>query len=504
MNQPIPVQPPGQAPSANKRTGAWAAAIVGAIVIIGAMVLNGRAIEQYLFGYGDIYRFLLYQTKWPVEAVQGFALLIWGSYTVVFTVLSYSAIGRVFVGRPTRRVATIGLLALVVQAPLLFLEAALHKSPTPITDLRDLQCFDTRTKGRVIVWYYKDRDGAITLFENGYGGSWRGQELQPATQDICDQAQAGWKASENEALSKEAERKAAALALDKKLAALESTHNFTESSRVRMQWKAFVFLFSSEEFDLGIRLVTMRTIHQPETKKANAELALSVCNNGEWKIVDQDLHIWYVPDDQSRTVRWKYSLKDLPAPGCAPYTALTEIDDISSLSSIAGTLYFSDTSARQLISTHISNRPAEDVKKAPESASYVPPAAIPQRQIPKPVWMPYSDGCLSGSVFVPKLGRCIPAAVGSQDNCPDDHIYITSLSSCLPITIGHNYKLYAGNRFTVSAGQKKTIELIEGAALVTDAYTNQAHFINAGQRIEIYGAATFRASTFSRINVFYE
>src|ERR1700722_4270006 len=480
-----------------------AAVVVGLAVLGGAALLNGRAIEQYLFGYGDIYNFLLYHTKWPEEAVKGAALLVWALYTVAFTVLSYSAIGRVFVGRPTWRSATIGLLAIAAQAPLLFFQAWLHESPTPITDLSELQCFDTRTKGRVVVWYYRGNDGSVILFENGYGGTWRGQELQPATQEICDLAQMRWKASEIESQSKEAAKKAAEAEQERKLAALEKTHNFSDAN-IAMQWGSYDFPLLYKDNNVGLKLTTFRTISQPKGQKAKAELAFNVCNTGQQGITEGRLYIWFVPDDHTSTLRWSYTLNDLPTGGCGHYAAATEVDDISSLRSLAGTLYFSDTVARHLTSMHVADVPTENAIKAPDLASYAPPAAIPQRQIPTPVPPPDSDRCWPGNVFVDRLGRCIPAAPGSQNNCPDDHIYITRLSSCLPIRmLGSNYRIYIGNQFTVSGRQRKTIEMLEGAGVVTDA-SSQAYFISAGERIEIYGAATFRADTFSRINIFYE
>ncbi|TYL86312.1 hypothetical protein [Bradyrhizobium cytisi] len=472
MSQPMSVQPAGQLPPP-KTPGILAAAIIGAVMIIGALLLNGRAIEQYLFGYGDIYRFLLYHTKWPIEAVQGVALLIWGSYTVVFTVLSYSAIGRVLVGRPTLRVATIGLLALVAQAPLLFLEAALHKSPSPITDLRDLQCFDTRTKGRVTVWYYRDQDGAITLFENGYGGTWRGQELQPATQHICDAAQAKWKASDSEAQLREAARRAAAAEMEKKFAALETTHNFADNTRVTMHWKS-VFLVFSQEFDLGIKLITLRTIHQSETKKGNSELVLNVCNNGEWKIVDQDLHIWYVPDDQSRTVRWQYSLKDFPNGGCNRYSALAEIDDISSLTSLKGTLYFSDTSAKHLISTYIADKPAE----RPANVAGVPPigpsASIPAKQ-------PSMPDPLTPSFFQEPI--TYPYELMPVTSPLDDPTEI-EISYGRTITLGANETYLAGR-----TPEHWGIKAMDGMIAITRR-SNQKLYVASGKWAELYDFET--------------
>jgi hypothetical protein len=480
MGQSIPVQSSGQPPPKNKRTGVWTAAILGAVVIIAAMWLNGRAIGQYLFGYGDIYRFLLYHTKWPEEAVQGAALLIWGSYTVAFTVLSYSAIGRLFVGRPTARVVTIGLLALVAQAPLLFFQAWLHESPTSITDLKDLQCFDTRTKGRVMVWYYKGQDGAITLFENGYGGTWRGQELQPATQDICDLAQARWKASEIEAQSKESAKKAAAAELEKKLAASETIHNF-QDGKITMQWKAYVFPFASEDYSIGMKLIAMRTIHQPEGRKANAELALNVCNVGQQGIAESRLHIWYVPDDQSRTVRWKYALKDLPTGGCAHYSDQTEIDDISSLSTVAGTLYFSEISERHLTSMHVADRPIGNTKRPPDSASYAPavpsaPSGHSERPIP--------------TAFPPTR---IPSFFNEPVTYPDDLVPVTPAYE-VPVAISINYGR------TITIGENETyvaewtpvhwkLKATKGAVVITKEF-NRKIFVHAGQWAELYDFET--------------
>ena len=518
MSQPVPAASSGEPPPKNKRTGVWTAAILSAVVIIGAMLLNGRAIEQFLFGYGDIYRFLLYHTPWPEEAVQGAALLIWGSYTVAFTVLSYSAIGRLFVGRPTWRVATIGLLALVAQAPLLFFEASLHESPTPITDLKDLQCFDTRTRGRVMVWYYKGQDGAITLFTNGYGGTWRGQELQPATQDICDLAQARWKASESEAQAKEAAKKAAAAELEKKLAALESTHNF-EDGKITMQWKAYPLPFVSEDYSVGMRLISIRTIHQPEGQKANVELALNVCNTGEWKIFDKELHIWYVPDDQSRTVRWKYALKDLPTGGCARYSNQTEIDDISSLSMLAGTLYFSDTSARHLTSTHIADKPVGNAKKSLDLASYAPPPSIPQRQIPSTVPPPASsvvplsnvprstEPCVSGYRYIEHSNSCVVRqalaqpffVAGTKNNCPLDAIFSDRMGRCVHMSEVGDYTLYFGNVVYLSDQRDAYLYIRSGTIRVHDSAngynTDNDLFLSDPQVVWVRSGATVVATS---------
>jgi hypothetical protein len=492
MVQPLPVQSSAQPQPKNKRIGVLAAAILGAFVLIAAMLLNGRAIGQYLFGYGDIYRFLLYHTKWSEEAVQGTALLIWGSYTVAFTVLSYSAIGRVFVGRPTWRVATIGLLAIVAQVPLLFFQAWLHESPTSITDLKDLQCFDTRTRGRVMVWYFKDRDGAITLFENGYGGTWRGQELQPATQDICDLAQARWKASENEAQAKEAAKKVMAAELEKKQAALEKTHNF-EDGKITMRWKAYVFPFASEDYSIGMKLIAMRTIHQPEGQKANVELALNVCNTGQQGIAERQLHIWYVPDEKSRTVRWHYTLNDLPTGGCARYSALAGIDDIASLSMLAGTLYFSDTSERHLTSTHIADMPVGNAKKTPDLANYAPgapaaPSGQSDRSIPAAFPLSVPPGARPG--FPPAR---IPSFFQEPVTYPYELVPVTSAFE-LPNEIDINYgrTITIGGNETYVAGRTPVhwrLKATKGAIVITTK-SNRKIFVHSGQWAELYDFET--------------
>jgi hypothetical protein len=129
------------------------------------------------------------------------------------------------------------------------------------------------------------------------------------------------------------------------------------------------------------------------------------------------------------------------------------------------------------------------------------PQALPQ-PVPPPV--PYSDRCPSDYIFIERLNSCVLAVAGTQNNCPDDFIYLTRLGVCTAISATKTYQVYQGNQFTVSAGSTKIIDLIEGAALVTEQPSNKAYFLSPGDRITIYGAATFRATFFSRISISYE
>lgn len=329
-------------------------------------LVNGRALEQYLFGLSEVRDFLLNQTRWPVETVTATAIVIWAAYTVAFTKLSYTSIASLFAGRPSVTVLAIGFLSIAAQAPLLLIEGWLHEQPFLISDLANLQCFDTRTVGRVTVWYYREASGAINLFEHGYGGSWKGRPLQPATQEICDAAQALWrqkeeqKRIEQEAIkaredrAKEEEQRAKTEKMLARAASIK-TRNF-QSTSVQMPYERSIPLFGTTSYSLGITVVLLRTSpgEDPQSK-ATATLSLNVCNNGQNGINSHALFVWYVPDDQSMTVRWQYPIGELPTGACNHVEASTALDVPNALQAFAGTLFFSIREDQHFASIHVAD-----------------------------------------------------------------------------------------------------------------------------------------------------
>jgi hypothetical protein len=147
--------------------------------------------------------------------------------------------------------------------------------------------------------------------------------------------------------------------------------------------------------------------------------------------------------------------------------------------------------------------PPATTQRTPQSAIHCPPGYgyIPELGECGPIVAPKSTtNCPSGMTYYPRGGYCVVLTPGTQNNCDWDQIFITSLNGCIEIA-SRAYYMFAGTSFKLTATTPSTIQITQGAGSVTDAFTSQVRFVNAGQSININSASEFRASVDSRVTV---
>jgi peptidoglycan hydrolase-like protein with peptidoglycan-binding domain len=318
------------------------AAIVTIVTTLLILLLQGRAIQVFVFFYDEAARVLSNQL--PPAYVKVGASLVFAGYVVFAFLLPYSAILRLLHGRRNFRTAAVGFLALAMWVPWYLIQARFESQATLVEDSSEWPgCFETN--GRAKLSYYEPAGGDLLVYYGTPQTNPGGRALGPVTAEICDRALA------------ERNRRNKSATLGKPSVELASRETFPgtrkiELPEITLNWTVSSFFSGSQDRKAKIRVQSISGEPSWLFGKAKVTLQISLCNKGETRIEEREtIYIWYVPDKADRTIYWSYSLPVLTTEACTSLSSKVEVGTDPNVEDMVGTFYFS-TDAKFQVKLH--------------------------------------------------------------------------------------------------------------------------------------------------------